>query len=170
VQLAVCGEALDRRDFRTVDLKRQQRAGLHRSSIHVHDAGAALARIATDVRAGEPKLAAQKLDEKGMGFDFDGLFPPVDRQGHGRHGIPPNRARGPSLFFGFDLSRRYRPKPEAAFLFLFYNYSVRPGSGAVKTTSHAGQTRSTTFSWKTCIVHAAVAQASSKSGHIFNRH
>jgi hypothetical protein len=39
----------------------------------------------------------------------------------------------PVTLFGFGLSRRHRAAPETAFLFLFYNCSLRPASNAVKT-------------------------------------
>jgi hypothetical protein len=38
----------------------------------------------------------------------------------------------PVTLFGFGLSRRRRVAPETALLFLFYNYSLRPASNAVK--------------------------------------
>ena len=46
-------KALDGGDARAVDRDGKERAALHRAVIHMHDAGAALAGIAADMRAGQ---------------------------------------------------------------------------------------------------------------------
>jgi hypothetical protein len=60
-------EALDRRHLVAVGLGRQDRAGLHRDAVERHRAGAALRSVAADVRAGEPQLIAEEVNEKGAG-------------------------------------------------------------------------------------------------------
>jgi len=50
------GEAFDRDDRSSFRLRRENRAGLDRTAVDVHGAGAALARVAADVRAGEAEF------------------------------------------------------------------------------------------------------------------
>ena len=70
VQLAALGEPLDRGDLRAVGLDREHRARLDRPAVDVDGAGAALAGVAADVRAGEPELLAQRLDEQRAPLDL----------------------------------------------------------------------------------------------------
>ena len=44
-------------------------AGLDRAAVEMDGARAALRGVAADVRAGEPQLIAEKLDEQDVGFD-----------------------------------------------------------------------------------------------------
>src|SRR5579862_4375758 len=64
MQLAVPGKAFDRGDVRARRLRREHGAGLHRAPVHMHDAGAALAGVAADMRAGQSQLVAQEIDEQ----------------------------------------------------------------------------------------------------------
>ena len=72
MQLSVLCEAFDRRHLRAFGLDREHAAGLHGAAVHMNDAGAALARVAADMRAGQPQLLAQEIDEQGAVFDFGG--------------------------------------------------------------------------------------------------
>jgi hypothetical protein len=88
VQLAVFRQALDSQDVRTFSLHGQHRATLDGTTVDVDDAGAALTRIATDVRTGEPQLVAYHLDEQYpvLYLCFDRV--PVQNKGNfRRHGL-----------------------------------------------------------------------------------
>ena len=64
VERAVRGlHPLDRRDARAVGLDREHRAALDRLAVDRDGAGAALARVAADVGAGQLEVLAQELDE-----------------------------------------------------------------------------------------------------------
>jgi len=63
VKLAVLGETLDREDLRAIGLDGEDRAGLCRTAVDENGTGAALARVATDMRAGEVESLAQELDK-----------------------------------------------------------------------------------------------------------
>ncbi len=58
VQLAVFGHALDRLQVLALGLDGEHRAALHRLAVDQDRAGAALARVAADVRAGQPQVVA----------------------------------------------------------------------------------------------------------------
>ena len=49
---------------RAVGLDREDRAGLRAAAVDEDGAGAALARVAADVRAGEAQVLAQEVDEQ----------------------------------------------------------------------------------------------------------
>src|SRR5690606_37388963 len=70
VQLAVLGHALDRRDLSTISLDRQDGARLDRLAVQMDRAGAALAGVAANVRAGKPKVLAQEMNEQRPGLDI----------------------------------------------------------------------------------------------------
>ena len=92
MQRAVAREALDRDYVRTIDLRGQHGARFHAETVHVHEAGAALARVAADVRARELQMLPQILDEQCPGFDLGGCRVAVHRHAYSnRHGlIPPS--------------------------------------------------------------------------------
>ena len=56
-------------------LDREHGAGLHRLAVEIDGAGAAMAGVAADMRAGDVELVAQEVDEQGSRLDqrFDGL-------------------------------------------------------------------------------------------------
>src|SRR5690348_16672018 len=90
VQLAArLGQTLDRGDLGALALKRERGAGFCSDAVDMHDAGAALGRVAADMRAGQPEVLAQELHQQGARLDFAGDGFPVHRHGHGRHRIPP---------------------------------------------------------------------------------
>ena len=60
----VVGQAFDRHDLGAVRLNREERARLGATPIDQHGAGAALARVAPDVRAGQIEVLAQEVDQK----------------------------------------------------------------------------------------------------------
>ena len=79
VQVAVLREPLDRDHLGAVGLDGEDRAGLGAAAVDEHGAGAALAGIAADVRAGEIQLLAQKMHQQRArlrlrlpGFTVDG--------------------------------------------------------------------------------------------------
>ena len=53
----------------------EHRAGLDRAAVEVHHAGAALAGVAADMRAGEPQVLAQELHQQGARIDVGGRRP-----------------------------------------------------------------------------------------------
>ena len=63
MQRAVRRQPLDRRHRSAVERQRQCGAGLDRLAIDMDHASAALAGVASDMGAGEPKVLAQKLHE-----------------------------------------------------------------------------------------------------------
>jgi hypothetical protein len=64
VQAAVRGKPLDGRDVGAVGLHREDGARLGAAAVDDHGAGAALARVAADVRAGEEQLLAEEVDQQ----------------------------------------------------------------------------------------------------------
>ena len=60
MQRAGLAKALDGGDARAIDRDRKQRAAFHRAVVHVHDAGAALAGIAADMRAGQASVSRNR--------------------------------------------------------------------------------------------------------------
>src|SRR5262245_2122680 len=89
VQLAITGEALDRGDLGTVGLDGERRARLHAPSVNEHRTGAALTRIAPDVRAGQPEVLPQEVNEEEPWLDARGpdLAVHGDGDGHLRHRV-----------------------------------------------------------------------------------
>src|SRR5262245_35388772 len=63
VELSVLGEPLDREDVSAVGLNGKHVARLRRSAVDHDRAGAALARVAPDVRPGEIQDVAEVVDE-----------------------------------------------------------------------------------------------------------
>ena len=61
---AVGAGALDCMDRRAVRLRGRNEAGADLLAVHQHRAGPAIARVAADLRAGEPKLVAQAIGER----------------------------------------------------------------------------------------------------------
>src|SRR5215213_3967349 len=59
VQRAPVRQTFDSRDLRALALHGEDGAGLHGFAVEVDDASAALARVATDVGAGEPQVLAK---------------------------------------------------------------------------------------------------------------
>ena len=105
MQRAVGGEALYGGDVRTVGFDREHGAALHRRSTDVHDTRAALARIAADVRAGEPEVFTDEVDEQGPALDlaFDRLS--IDGQRHRWHRQTPRKRVEPSEEPGWPVAR-----------------------------------------------------------------
>ena len=60
---AALGQALDRLDAAAVRLGGQHQAAAHGRAVHAHGARAAHAVLASDVRAGQPELVAEEIDE-----------------------------------------------------------------------------------------------------------
>src|SRR2546423_7279304 len=79
VQRAVRGRhALDRLDLVAVGLDSEERARLDRLAIHVHRAGAALAGVAADVRAGQAGHVPEVVDQEESRLDLGLAVPAVD--------------------------------------------------------------------------------------------
>jgi hypothetical protein len=71
-------QPLDRSNRFAIGLHRQNRAGFYRSIIKVDRAGAALAGIATHVRAGQTQLFAQKINQQGSRLDLGLMLYSID--------------------------------------------------------------------------------------------
>ena len=69
MQRAVLRESFNGGDFRALGLYREDVAGFDRAAVQVDRAGAALSRVAADVRACQAELVAQILDKQGAGVD-----------------------------------------------------------------------------------------------------
>ena len=61
---AVGREPFDRGDLRTVRLGREHRASLDRHAVQQDRAGTALAGFAADLRAGQPEVFTEEVDEQ----------------------------------------------------------------------------------------------------------
>src|SRR5437867_305550 len=68
--IAAPGDALDRGDARAIRLNREQRARLYGHAVDMYRAGSALARVASDVGAGQPQVRTQELGQALAGIDF----------------------------------------------------------------------------------------------------
>jgi hypothetical protein len=100
-------------DGGAVALHREDGAGLDAVAAHMDDAGAALAGVAADMRAGQAQLFAQQLDQQRARFDLDLVLSAVHRQRDLRHFASP-----PDQFFrprsGARSSGGKRPQPPGA--------------------------------------------------------
>jgi hypothetical protein len=85
VQLAFRGQPLDRRHLGAFRLEREQRAALHGPAVDEDGAGAALARVAADVRASQPQTVAQGVNEERASLDVQRALLAVDAQLKLRH-------------------------------------------------------------------------------------
>src|SRR6266436_1170771 len=84
MELAVRGHALDGLDLRALRLHGEHGAGLHRLAVEVDGTGAALARVAAHVRAGEAGQLADEVNEEQSWLDLVGMLDAVDGDAHGR--------------------------------------------------------------------------------------
>ena len=84
MQLPALGQTLDRDDLRALTAQREGGTRFHRRSVDMHDTGAALARVATHMRAGQPQLVTKKLHQQSAAIDLrrNGLAV----HGHGKFG------------------------------------------------------------------------------------
>ena len=85
MELAVGREPFDRRHLAAGGLQREHRAALHGAAVDEHRAGAALARVAADVRPRQPETVAQRVDEQRASFDLEGARLAVDAERELRH-------------------------------------------------------------------------------------
>ncbi len=79
---AIVRQALDGLDRRAFHLNREQRAGLRRLAIDAHHAGAALAGVTSNMRAGKSEMIAKVVDEEGSRLDVGRSLHPIDGHGH----------------------------------------------------------------------------------------
>jgi hypothetical protein len=70
VQLPILGEPLDRYYSRTFGLNSEHAAGFDRLAVDMDHASSTLAGVTADVRAGQPKLLPQEINEQGAVFGF----------------------------------------------------------------------------------------------------
>src|SRR5262249_41767787 len=70
IELAFLLEAFDSCDVAAVCLNGEHRAGFDRHSVEEHGTGAAMRRVAADVRASEPQVLSQKVNEKQSRLDL----------------------------------------------------------------------------------------------------
>ena len=89
-------QPLDGRDLRSFGLQGEHGAALHRPAVEEDGAGAALARVAPDVRSGEPEPVAQRMDEERASFHLERVPLAVDDEldgvRHSRAAPRPSRA------------------------------------------------------------------------------
>ena len=78
VERGAIGHAFDGLDLVAIRLDREDGARLGALAVEVDRAGAAVARVAADVRAGQAERVAQEVDEQETGFDVRLLGRPVD--------------------------------------------------------------------------------------------
>ncbi len=77
--MLVRADALDRGDRCAIGLRGEDGAALDRLAVQVNGAGAARARVAADMRAGQSQRLAKKMDEQLAGLDLGVVLDPVDR-------------------------------------------------------------------------------------------
>ena len=96
VQLGPVGQTLHGAHPAAVGHRRQHRARLDRRLVQPHHAGPAVGGVAAPVRAGQPQLVAQEVDQQQPGFDLAGVAGAVDRHGdlHVRRRPGPAAPRG----------------------------------------------------------------------------
>src|SRR6476646_1517873 len=87
VERRLAGHPLDRLELATIRLDREHRARLRARAIDVDGAGAAVARVASDVGAGQAEVVAQEVDEEEARLDICLVRLAVDgdRDVPGRH-------------------------------------------------------------------------------------
>ena len=73
-------QPLDRRDLGSVGLDGKNQAGVDGAPVEDDRAGAALADEAALLRAGQPQVVAQHVEQGVVDGDLDGAPVPVDRQ------------------------------------------------------------------------------------------
>jgi hypothetical protein len=78
VQLAALLEPLDGHHLAPVRLHGEDGARLHRLAVEEHGAGAAVGRVAADVRAGEAQVLANEMDEQQPRLHLGALLGAVD--------------------------------------------------------------------------------------------
>jgi hypothetical protein len=74
VQLALSSDTFDGGHVRAFAGHRESCARLDGPAVHMNKAGAALARVATDMRARQAKVFAQEIDEQEARLDFRCLW------------------------------------------------------------------------------------------------
>src|SRR5437868_5048802 len=80
MELAPLGEAFDGDDFGTVRLRREHQTGTRGFAVQQDRAGAADSVLAARMRAGEPEVLAQEVDQKFSRLALPGAGLPVDRE------------------------------------------------------------------------------------------
>ncbi len=145
VEVVAVGEALDGLDLRAVGLDREHRAGLDGLAIDVDRAGAALAGVAADVRAGQVEILPQGLDEESPRLDVELPGRPIDDErdvfAHG-HEPPAARVGRRSRSLGVFLGPS-EPHPPADPHVAGRALMVAPHRRGIKSARHPGPGRGT---------------------------
>ena len=159
------GEAFDRDDGAAVSLKRQRGAGLHRNSIKMDDAAAALRGVAADVGAGQPQVLTQKLHKQRAGIDIgsDGLA--VHRHGNGWHRHSSQNC--PGLKGPFPIGNRTQAPKRTTKSDRFSPISEFGTRGSLNFLSPAGQAIPAKPVPKKTAYFTAAANLAKKSSAIF---
>jgi hypothetical protein len=86
VQVSIIGKPLDRDDLGILMRDGESEATVHAPAIEQHGARAALPVVAALLRAGEPKVLAKYVKERGSGIDGQlvgySIYPQVDGKIH----------------------------------------------------------------------------------------
>src|SRR5262249_49152690 len=131
------GHAFDRQDLGAIGLDGEHGAGLHRLAVEVHRAGAAMAGLAADMRAGQVELLAQEMDQQRARFDegLDRLAVDLERDLRLRHDRLPQRAR--------DLARASARATITPAILVRYSTGPRRSAAGDVIASAAATTRLT---------------------------
>jgi hypothetical protein len=78
MKLSLLLQALDGSNLAAVGLNGEESAGLDRSVVEQHDAGAAARRVAANVGAGQPDNLADEVNQQQPGFDLGAVLGPID--------------------------------------------------------------------------------------------
>src|SRR5690606_13870908 len=92
VPVPVARQALDRHDLAAVGLDGEHRAALDALAVHEDRAGAAVAGVAADRRAGLPEVIPEEMDEEQPGLHLLLVRDAVNGHGYSGHRVLPNAA------------------------------------------------------------------------------
>src|SRR5262249_59111637 len=81
VECAALAPTLDVLDGAAVGLDGEDGAARHRATVKAHGAGAAARRVTADVRAGQPEVLPDEVNEQRAGADLAGVLLAVDGDG-----------------------------------------------------------------------------------------
>ena len=99
MELARAADTLDRRELAALQPDREQRAALERAPVDEDGTGAALARVAADLRAGESELVAECMRKQGARLELQDAARAVDAErGFEAIDVIPLREPGEEMF------------------------------------------------------------------------
>src|SRR5215469_16049653 len=80
MESVLLGQALDGGDLVTIMHHRERQAAIDALSVDDDRAGAALSLVAALLRAGQPEILAQRIEQRRTRIEIEGIIPSVDRE------------------------------------------------------------------------------------------